>query len=488
MTLTIHKTKQSDLENIQILWNTPEVMHFVGFPNGLGITMEKLQGWYDSLTKSSVAEHFSIYKDGIYCGETFYRISDDNTATVDIKILPEARGKSIASFALSQTLDIVLIQKGVGGAFVDPDPNNMDAVALYNRLGFKRVPNTERDMFVTRETFKPNLDYLKSILTFKAIPKSDYKRLWEISEKESWYPYNDTNAPYFDEHKAVSYDTFLEAVESYSSTGIYYHTLLIGIVNYYWRDKRTQWLEIGLCIYDHHFWGKSIGTLALEYMTQTLFDSFSDIDRVGFVTWSGNIGMMRAGDRAGFKKEAVIRGVRYYRNTYYDSIHYGLTRHEWLQFSNAKQCLKIQEAVTKENICEQLLHKNPNHFGIESAIRDYCENVKTCTVFALFDNNAPIGFIALKETSKTSLEIEVMAVDPAYSRKGIGSLLIARAIHYGRVHHYEKLLVKTLSALHPDIHYAHTRKFYEHLGFKMSQTYLDLWGVSNPAQEYILDL
>jgi len=42
-------------------------------------------------------------------------------------------------------------------------------------------------------------------------------------------------------------------------------------------------------------------------------------------------------------------------------------------------------------------------------------------------------------------------------------------------------MVKTLSPLHADIHYAKTRKFYGSVGFKDFYTDHDMWGKENPC-------
>ena len=39
--------------------------------------------------------------------------------------------------------------------------------------------------------------------------------------------------------------------------------------------------------------------------------------------------MMKVAEKLGMTKEAVIRKVRYYNGTYYDSIKYGVLRDEW---------------------------------------------------------------------------------------------------------------------------------------------------------------
>ena len=41
--------------------------------------------------------------------------------------------------------------------------------------------------------------------------------------------------------------------------------------------------------------------------------------------------------------------------------------------------------------------------------------------------------------------------------------------------------VKTLSATHPDVHYARTREFYLSIGFIELEEFPELWGSANPC-------
>lgn len=94
-TLEFRETSQADLKQVQALWSCGEVMKFVGFPNGLhqtGAQMEEWLGWIISARPK--ANHYSIYEDGIYCGEAFYQIDErTRSAALDIKLLPFARGR-----------------------------------------------------------------------------------------------------------------------------------------------------------------------------------------------------------------------------------------------------------------------------------------------------------------------------------------------------------------------------------------------------------
>jgi len=138
----ISETSKCDFENILLLWNNGEVMSFVGFPDGLGMKIEKMDEWLAWAINHPSRCHYSIYNDDIgYCGETFYSVdAETGTSSLDIKLLPIAQGKGIAQtalvFAINKAFNIGMAER----VYVDPHPDNYKALALYNKLGFISKP------------------------------------------------------------------------------------------------------------------------------------------------------------------------------------------------------------------------------------------------------------------------------------------------------------------------------------------------------------
>jgi RimJ/RimL family protein N-acetyltransferase len=160
--IRIKETDQSDLPNIMQLWNNGQVMFYVGFPRGLGVTIERLQQWLTGVNQDIFRRHYSIYAENIgYCGETFYDIDHEHDlAILDIKLLPKAQGKGIAAYAFSNVIDQVFSNDLATKACVDPHPDNKKAWKLYEKLGFISKPRPaflEKGptyLEVTRDTFK----------------------------------------------------------------------------------------------------------------------------------------------------------------------------------------------------------------------------------------------------------------------------------------------------------------------------------------------
>lgn len=171
MRLRIRKTTQKDLHALMDLWNNGEVMNYVGFPNGLGMTEAKMDAWLNWINQTSQAMHYSIYENDKFVGETFYRADDaSKPAIIDIKIYPSYQGKGIANQALSFCLDQLFLNTDAREAIVDPRKDNHKAMKLYLHLGFQvsmEIPYENQlrvEMLLDRDTWKKRrIDLVKLV-------------------------------------------------------------------------------------------------------------------------------------------------------------------------------------------------------------------------------------------------------------------------------------------------------------------------------------
>lgn len=334
--ININKTKQSDLVFLRDLWNHGDVMQWVGFPNGLGITDEKMNSWFECLTSSSTAFHFSIYYDEVYCGETFFQIEDE-VVLVDIKLYPNQQGKGLGRYALTYCMIQVFMKYPNTTVMVDPRTNNNSAINLYTKLGFTTEGHmsTEFNQVYTCDwvSFKPDLRCLKNLIHLRMFESSDYETVWNLAHKEDHYSFEDWNAPYFEKEAPLSFEEFeSKFAKAYLAkpdiNAIILNNEIIGCVSSYFVDKNTRWLEVGIIIYKEQFWSKGIGTIALKTWITDVFNRH-EVEHVGLTTWSGNERMMRASLKVGLNQEAYIPKVRFYKNIYFASVKYGITRSDW---------------------------------------------------------------------------------------------------------------------------------------------------------------
>lgn len=171
-------------------------------------------------------------------------------------------------------------------------------------------------------------------LTLHTYTQNDIEHIWQLAYQHDleWMKWN---GPYFNDSIPSLEDYMKEAhihyVNSEFTALIHYNGQTIGQVFAYWDDgSLKQWLETGICLYDSSYWNLGIGSHAMKQWISTLFDKVEYIPRIGFTTWSGNIGMIAIGDKLRMTQEAKIRQVRYYNGQYYDSIRYGVLRDEWI--------------------------------------------------------------------------------------------------------------------------------------------------------------
>ena len=137
--IEVRETTAADLKKVRQLWADGDVMRFVGFPDGLHRTDEEMEDWFRWIESGRPGlNHYSIFEDGEYCGESFYNIdAEHRSAAMDIKLFGSARGRGIAAAGLSFAVREAF-RNGAEIVWVNPNPENVKAIALYERLGFRR--------------------------------------------------------------------------------------------------------------------------------------------------------------------------------------------------------------------------------------------------------------------------------------------------------------------------------------------------------------
>lgn len=142
---------------------------------------------------------------------------------------------------------------------------------------------------------------------------------------------------------------------------------------------------------------------------------------------------------------------------------------------------KVLDKEEKAKITNQILRMLPQWFGIESAIVEYVEGVKSNDFYAAFLSDSPVGFISIKSNNRYTSEIHVMAILKEFHNLGIGKQLIKTAEEEMVKTKVMFLMVKTLGSSHPDKNYECTREFYSRAGFYPLEEIKEIWGEQNPC-------
>lgn len=142
---------------------------------------------------------------------------------------------------------------------------------------------------------------------------------------------------------------------------------------------------------------------------------------------------------------------------------------------------EIKDQSVKEAIAEKVLRDLPEWFGIETYTKEYIEKSKSMPFFAAYDEQIPVGFISLKETSKYTVEIYCMGVEKKYHRFGYGRKLVKKAEDYAKEVGYKFIQVKTVEQGKYDT-YDLTNAFYKAMNYVEFEVFPSLWDAWNPCQ------
>jgi RimJ/RimL family protein N-acetyltransferase len=173
-------------------------------------------------------------------------------------------------------------------------------------------------------------------------------RDWQLNDLETyahwlqpWHLWQEFDGPYYPRMAAEKIPNHIKQVRQKINQGDWgspRNTLviadaetdeLIGRLNRYWTSKETNWLCIGIVIFDPEKWRGGLGYEAFGLWSDYLFREMPEIVRLDARTWSGNEGMMHLAEKLGYQCEAVFRKARIVKGDYYDGLGYGVLREEW---------------------------------------------------------------------------------------------------------------------------------------------------------------
>lgn len=141
----------------------------------------------------------------------------------------------------------------------------------------------------------------------------------------------------------------------------------------------------------------------------------------------------------------------------------------------------------KENISSKILNALPDWFGLPDCTNNYIQECKKLPFWSAEVDNDTVGFIALQETSKYTVEIFVMGVLLDYHHLGIGTKLYETCEAYAIQKGYDFIQVKTVKeGTYKE--YDQSNAFYKKMGFKELECFPTLWDKTNPCQIFIKSL
>ena len=147
----------------------------------------------------------------------------------------------------------------------------------------------------------------------------------------------------------------------------------------------------------------------------------------------------------------------------------------------------IKNPDEKRAIARTVLEDLTEWFEIDASREGYINECTDWTFLAAKDDDRIMGFLCLKETGNSTVELAVMGVIKAYQRSGVGRELVEKAKEVAEADGYEFMQVKTVKmGMYED--YDKTNEFYFSCGFKEFEVFPLLWDAANPCQIYVMSL
>lgn len=161
--LTIRNAEAGDSAQLAAWWNDGAVMAHAGFPNGLGITPERVAAQLahdsDAQGRRLVIEH-----DAVPIGEMSYRALGAGAVEIGIKICRASyRQRGFGRVLLSMLIG-ALFSMGFSRVVLDTDLENLRAQHVYELLGFERLR-------VNRDSWTDQLGRPRSSVDYALTPE-----------------------------------------------------------------------------------------------------------------------------------------------------------------------------------------------------------------------------------------------------------------------------------------------------------------------------
>ena len=148
---------------------------------------------------------------------------------------------------------------------------------------------------------------------------------------------------------------------------------------------------------------------------------------------------------------------------------------------------EIKSKDEKLKISRTILESLKDWFEVDESREKYISESADQLFIAAEEDGKYIGFLTLKETGNSTVELAVMGVLQEYHRKGAGHNMVETAKSAARSQGYEFMQVKTVAmGKYPD--YDRTNLFYISCGFKEFEVFPEYWDADNPCQIYVTAL
>ena len=130
------------VEFLYRIWTTPEVMRFVGFPEGLRTDRQQIRAQLEKPRQSEYDRCLlvALEESGELIGECKLGTPDENgVAHTDVKLLPEHWGKGYGTEVKQALVDYLFTHTDCRGVRATPNRRNLASIRMQEAVGARRV-------------------------------------------------------------------------------------------------------------------------------------------------------------------------------------------------------------------------------------------------------------------------------------------------------------------------------------------------------------
>jgi GNAT superfamily N-acetyltransferase len=131
--------------------------------------------------------------------------------------------------------------------------------------------------------------------------------------------------------------------------------------------------------------------------------------------------------------------------------------------------------------CASILAELPEWFGIPQSNAEYAEAAQREETWVAEEAGETLGLMVLVDQGFAAIDIHLIAVRRRAHRQGVGKALVEKARAVAREKGKTYVTVKTQGPSVGYDSYARTRAFYEGVGFKGLEEFIEIWGPENPC-------
>lgn len=132
----------ADIDLFCSLWNNPEVMHWVGFPEGLGMPPDGMEKVLSENSEDPLNAKLVVVRraDGVPIGECKLGTPDDNgVCETDVKLLPPFQGGGYGTELKRGLINYLFTRTKCTTVRATPNRENVASQKMQERVGAKRV-------------------------------------------------------------------------------------------------------------------------------------------------------------------------------------------------------------------------------------------------------------------------------------------------------------------------------------------------------------